>query len=232
MSASCIHKKLEKGLAEEVEKNIQNMHVCNQKYFVYNLGSDPYLFLNSKDTYFLWKKHGLVVKTEMIQCAFDSCFKEQMNEMIENYYGLKFMNMIRSDLDSILESKKNTDEFDFVKAYFYHDGVASFLPSPVYKNMVNALIIDEKKQYILLDSLHKKLQNIELLRPIEESYFISYWYTVDTLGNLYDIEIPNCYCDSLIRDLVFSTYSQFKWEPAVFNNKKVFSRYEDFLFIK
>ncbi len=179
--ASCVHKSMEEKICEEARVYIQNMNKCDQDYFVYNLGPKPYSFLGYQDTYFLWKKYGLVVKTDAMYFAFDSCFCSQMNEKAENYYGEEFMNLLRLDLDSILQSKRNKAKLSFHDVYFYYDGVASYLPVTRFKNMKNASIIDEHKKSSLFNSLKDSLNRIELLRSNGDGFIIRFWYTVDTL---------------------------------------------------
>lgn len=173
------------------------------------------------DAYYIWKKHGVILggKFSITRSTLeDSCFFVKSKQYYSLKHGTKSLEAIVNKIDSLISIEDRS-------RIFYFDSVLRRIPSFEDTINKNAEVIDEDKYYKLKDSLSNTFTS-------KQDIFLHYWYLIDTAGNLENVELINCNCSEENQKKIFETLKVLKWKPAVYQNKKVKWRTEDFLYIK
>lgn len=175
--------------------------------------------ISYKEEYFIWKKYGVTIDNniEGDLTRTDSCFYEKSRQYYVNKLGLGKLKRIDKEIDSLVNLTRNYGSL------FYYDSL--LYDAYREKNTKIAKVIDEDLYYKLSDSLSKTFKS-------SMDSFLEYWYVIDTLGNLKEVELINCNCSDDIEKKIFKTFKSIKWEPAVYHGKKVEYRNQNSVFVK
>lgn len=170
------------------------------------------------DEYYIWKKYGVIIGKNygFENTITDSCYYEKSKEFYINKIGIDKLNFIDKKIDSLVSS--STAEY-FHDSIFYH----SFSRKNVFGE--KAKLLDKKKLYRIKDSLSLSFKG-------NRDNFLEYWYVIDTLGNLKNVELINCNCSKNIENTIYESLKMLKWEAAIYQGKKVEFRDKDFIYIK
>ena len=175
------------------------------------------------EKYFIWKKYKIniiypVDLHEFHQIELHDCYN---SVMLEN---TSHKTKIISDLDS-LNTKKETTEYNYPKLRLiqkYHDG--KYFVGLDANNKNYAPLRIDSTYYDKLDELI-----IQYNSKLTDTIRCEFWYEIDTLGNVYNIEVYH-HATLKIDSAVIEFYKSFKYIPANDGIKKLEFRSNDFIY--
>jgi len=182
-----------------------------------------YLY-SETEKYFIWKKYGVNIiypidLHEFYQIELDSCYNSIMLEHTKNKEGI-----IR-DLDTLTTRKNHNSKYEYPKSKYlreYHDG--KFYVGLDDNNRDFAPKRIDTSYYEKLEKFQAKF-NPKLTDTIK----CEFWYEIDTLGNISNIEIYH-HSTPTIDSAVVDFYSSFIYTPANDGIKKLEYRSNNFIY--
>lgn len=169
------------------------------------------------DEYFIWEKYGVEIVRDLKPTFTDSCYYDYMEEKIKEKNDIGILDSILTYIENATSDKVNKE----IPLRFVDSTYTALLNSGRVDGK-GAQVLDKLKFYNKIDSLGMVLPNIKTS--------ISFWLTVDELGELDNVEIINFFCtgnsldlDSIIRN----SFKDVRWRPAFFQGEYVKYKYKE-----
>lgn len=175
---------------------------------------------NDVISYFIWEKYGILVNSHIGDMTTDdSCDYEAMKQLIIENTG-------ESVVNAIIKESKELSKKPPIEGLRYLDNAYSQLLNSRLIDGVGAKVINEENYYQTLDSL------VNIIKGETNEGLISFWITVNKIGNLEKVELINEGCKNSIYETLVKTLGNLKWKPAIYNKMPVNYRFRETIYIK
>lgn len=182
-----------------------------------------YLYSETEE-YFIWRKYGVNIiypidLHEFHQIELDSCYNSVMLKHTIN------KEEIIKDLDSLTTEQCNKSKYEYPKSKYireYHDGKFYVGLDANNRDFVPKRI--DTSYYNKLEKFQSKFNP-----KLSDSLKCEFWYEIDTLGIVRNIEIYH-HSTPLIDSAVVNFYSSFTYMPANDGINKLECRSNDFIY--